>query len=206
MFVNTALGVDVPRLHGFLEFLINPRVGVELLHEAADVDAGLLGSEGHLLVGMSETDKLCHIRHPTQLVAQIIEYHSHVPAPGWTDDLLHQALTVSHTSLLQDSPALAIFQLGDAEQPSSVAALKPIEFELDTLLLVESRCQGSHGADMSHTPGYWSVVGEESPESENVHLSLPHTAGRVLLSTIEHNINTFSIYIQTKLCDRIEPV
>ena len=182
MFVNTCLRVDIAPLHRCLELVVDPRVGVELLHEAADVDAGLLGSEGHLLVGVGETDKLGHVGNTTQLVAQIIEYHSHVPPPALAGDLLHQALTVPDTAVLQNTPALTIFKLCYSEQPCSLAALKPIEFELDTLLLVESRCQGPHGSHMSDTGHYLSLAREEFPQSENVHLSLSR-ARRVLLST-----------------------
>ena len=171
VFVHTGLGVDVPRLYGCLEFIINPRVGVELLHEAADVDAGILGSQGNLLVRVSEADELRHVGNPTQLVAQIIEYHSHVPSPGLTGHLLHQALTILDTAVLKDGPALTIFKLRYSEQPSFLAALKPIELELNTLLLVEGCCQGSHGSHMSDTDNYWSVAREEFPQIENVHCS-----------------------------------
>ena len=102
---------------------------------------------------------------------------------------------------------MTIFKLGYSEQPSPVAALKPIELELDTsLLLVESCSQGPHGSHMSDTEGYWSLASEEFPQIENVHLfSLPTTCGRVLLSIIQHNIykntNQYNVAIVLEDCN-----
>ena len=46
-----------------------------------DINAGLLCGEGKALLRMGQPDKLGQISHTTQLVAQVVKYHRHIPLP-----------------------------------------------------------------------------------------------------------------------------
>lgn len=67
--VHLGLRVHVSPLHGLLQPGEDAGVGVELLHQQAHGDAGLLGRRGDGLVGVRLPDELRHVRHATQLVA-----------------------------------------------------------------------------------------------------------------------------------------
>ena len=62
--------------------LVEADVRVELLDEAADGDAGVLGGRGKVGVGVRQPHELRHVRHAAQLVAQVVEHPRYQPRPG----------------------------------------------------------------------------------------------------------------------------
>ena len=65
-----------------MAYLVESDVRVELLDEAADGDAGVLGGRREVDVGVRQADELGHVRHAAQLVRKVVEHPRHQPRPA----------------------------------------------------------------------------------------------------------------------------
>ena len=98
---------------------------VELLHEPADGDAGVLGGRSEVDVGVRQPHELRHVRDAAQLVAEVVEHARHEPRPAGRGGLVHEGRRLGEALALQLLEPARARELLDAEQASRVRGREP---------------------------------------------------------------------------------